>query len=113
MKTLNKFFRASLSLVLSASMTAAPLSSSQFLSSGADNEGVTEFFVSPDGNDSGSGTYDSPFQTLEAARDAVRKINKDMSGDIKVYLRGGDYRLTQPVVFDTKDSGTNGHTISY
>ena len=113
MKTLNRIMRASLSLVLSASMTAVPLSSSQFLSSGADTEDVTEFFVSPDGSDSGSGTFDSPFQTLEAARDAVRKINKDMSGDIKVYLRGGDYRLTQPVVFDTNDSGTNGHTISY
>lgn len=71
------------------------------------------FYVSPDGNDNGSGTISSPFRTLETARDAVRKINSNMSGDIVVYLRGGDYRVTDPIRFDTRDSGTNGYRITY
>ena len=50
---------------------------------------AAEFYVSPDGDDNGSGTIDSPFRTLERARDAVREINQNMSGDICVYLRGG------------------------
>lgn len=72
-----------------------------------------EFYVSPDGSDSGSGSLSEPFRTVTAARDAVRKINGSMSGDIIVYLRGGDYRITEPIYFDTRDSGSNGHTISY
>ncbi len=71
------------------------------------------FYVSPDGSDTNDGSKSSPFKTLERARDAVRNINKDMSGDIVVYLRGGTYRITEPVVFDTRDSGTNGYDVRY
>ena len=71
------------------------------------------FYVSPDGSDSGDGTVGSPFATLERARDEVRKINGSMTGDIIVYLRGGDYRITEPVEFDTRDSGSGGHTVRY
>ena len=71
------------------------------------------FYVSPDGSDSGSGTVSSPFATLERARDEVRKINGSMTGDIIDELRGGDYRITEPVEFGTSDSGTGGHTVRY
>ncbi len=74
---------------------------------------MTVFYVSPDGSDSGDGSLTSPFRTIEKARDAVRECNKDMSGDITVYLRGGDYRITEPIEFDTRDSATNGYRISY
>ena len=76
--------------------------------------GVQEvFYVSPDGSDSGDGSAESPFATLEKARDQVRKINGSMTGDIIVYLRGGDYRITEPVEFDTRDSGTGGFNVRY
>ena len=71
------------------------------------------FYVSPDGSDSGDGTLGSPFATLERVRDEVRKINGSMTGDIIVYLRGGDYRITQPVEFDTRDSGKGGYRVRY
>ncbi|MBP0986993.1 MAG: carbohydrate-binding protein, partial [Oscillospiraceae bacterium] len=64
-----------------------------------------ELFVSPDGDDSNAGTIDAPLKTLAGARDAVRKINGSVSGDIVVNFRGGTYRQTEPVKFDTKDSG--------
>lgn len=71
------------------------------------------YYVSPEGSDSGDGSPDAPFATLERARDEVRKVNSSMTGDIVVYLRGGDYRITEPVEFDTRDSGTGGFKVRY
>ena len=48
-----------------------------------------ELYVCPAGNDSHAGTADKPFQTLARARDAVRKISRDMREDIVVYLDEG------------------------
>jgi hypothetical protein len=50
---------------------------------------------------------------MARARDEVRTINGDMTGDIYVYLRGGDYRISDTITFETQDSGTNGHRIHY
>lgn len=72
-----------------------------------------EFFVSPDGNDQNPGTYENPFASLEGAREAVSKINQDMSGDIYVFLMPGTYYVTETVNFDAEDSGSNGHKIIY
>ncbi|MET8944834.1 RICIN domain-containing protein [Streptomyces sp. NPDC004542] len=73
------------------------------------------FYVDPtNGSDSNSGTSTaSAFKTIQHARDAVRAVNSDMSGDIVVNLRGGTYRLTSAVDFTTADSGSNGHTVVY
>ncbi len=75
-------------------------------------DGVTVFYVSPDAK-GGNGTLEAPFGSIEEARDAVRKINKNMTADITVYLRGGDYRITEAIEFDIRDSATNGFTITY
>ena len=71
------------------------------------------FFVSPQGSDEALGTELEPFQTLAKARDAVREINDDMTGDVRVYLRGGDYRMTSAVTFGVEDAASNGHRIYY
>ncbi|HOB08356.1 MAG: right-handed parallel beta-helix repeat-containing protein [Limnochordia bacterium] len=71
------------------------------------------FFVSPEGNDANPGTIDRPFATIERARDAVREINRNMTGDIIVYLRDGTYRLERTLEFDERDSGTNGYRVIY
>lgn len=71
------------------------------------------FYVSPAGNDSNPGTFSSPFKTLERARDAVRAINGNMTGDIIVYLRGGTYTLDAPFELTAEDSGSNGYSIVY
>lgn len=108
-----KIFKTTLAAALGVLLTVQPALSG-IASAEPDVSGVTaQFFVSPDGSDSGDGSFESPFKTIGAARDAVRRLNGDMSGDIVVYLRGGDYRITEPVVFDTRDSGTNGHKIIY
>lgn len=71
------------------------------------------FYVSPDGDDRFTGTKEYPFKTLERARQAVAKINKNMKEDIVVYLRGGNHYLTEPLELGTADSGTNGKTVRY
>ena len=71
------------------------------------------FYVAPTGSDANEGTVTAPFQTIAKARDAVRTVNSTMTGDIFVYLRGGDYRITSPLAFEVKDSGTGNHRIYY
>lgn len=80
-----------------------------------------DFYLSPNGSDTWSGTLarpnsqrtDGPFASLERARDAVRKLKEDKSGDIVVFVREGRYRLTQTVVFGVEDSGENDSTVTY
>lgn len=73
----------------------------------------TTFYVSPQGSDANPGTLAKPLRTLQAAQAAVRAINGRMTGDIVVYLRGGVYPITQPLVFDPRDSGTDGRVVLY
>ncbi len=72
-----------------------------------------EIYVSPDGNDEATGSKESPFRTVERARDEVRKLNDNMTADINVYLREGVYRLEETLEFTSDDSGTNGYYVNY
>ena len=71
------------------------------------------FYVSPAGDDANPGTKDLPLATLGGARDAVRGVNRNMTGDIVVILAGGTYSIAEPIVFDHRDSATGGHKIVY
>jgi hypothetical protein len=55
-------------------------------------------FVAPSGDDSGPGTLDQPFATVERAKREARP------GTV-VTLRGGTYRLTEPFLLRADDSG--------
>lgn len=69
-------------------------------------------FVSPDGNDSAAGTAGAPFATIGAARDAIRKLNKNDYSAITVTVRDGEYHLSG-LTFTAEDSGTETCPISY
>jgi Right handed beta helix region len=84
------------------------MASASFLSAA-----LTEFHVSHSGSDRNPGTKTKPFQTIAHARDSVAKINGKMTGDIVVHLGAGTYEISEPVVFDANDSGTNGHKVIY
>ncbi len=55
----------------------------------------TEFYVSPDGNDSNRGTQKRPFLSLQKAIDA---IPTDQPGDYKIWLADGTYQLNKEIV---------------
>ncbi|MDW8807274.1 RICIN domain-containing protein [Streptomyces scabiei] len=101
-----------LSAVLALSVSAVLLTS---LATPAPASAATQatYYVSPDGDDSDSGTISAPFRTLQHARDVVRTVNDDMTGDINVYLRGGTYPVTSTINFTSADSGTNGNRVVY
>ena len=72
------------------------------------------FYVCPDGRDGNAGTsLDVAFASIERARDVVREINSNMTGDIVVYLAGGTYVMDDTLGFDQRDSGTNGYCVVY
>lgn len=51
--------------------------------------------------------------SLEDARDKVRTVNTNMTGDIVVELRGGTYSLDSTFQLTAVDSGSNGYNIIY
>jgi hypothetical protein len=74
-----------------------------------------QFYVAPNGDDSGQGTIGRPFATLERARQAVRESTPNMKRDVVVNLRASTYVLDKPfeLADETGDSGTNGHRVIY
>ena len=81
------------------------------------------YYVSPAGNDSWSGKLaepnsartDGPFATLARARDTIRAMQtrQPLHQPVTVYLRGGVYALSAPLVFLPEDSGTTDCPITY
>ena len=84
----------------------------------------TVLYVATNGNDQWSGKLaapnaegsDGPFATIPRARDAIRELKSSGGGlrePVTVYLRGGTYFLSEPVVFAGEDSGTTESPITY
>ncbi|WP_141208680.1 RICIN domain-containing protein [Streptomyces griseorubiginosus] len=90
-------------VVLTSLMTPTPASAAP----------QATYYVAPDGSDANAGTIAAPFKTLQHARDVVRTVNGNMTGDINVLLRGGTYPVSSTINFTSADSGTNGHHVVY
>lgn len=74
----------------------------------------TSYYVSVKGDDKNPGTLELPFATVARARDAVREaFPEKMTGNIIVYIRGGDYYLSKPLEFNLNDSGKDGFKVYY
>lgn len=75
----------------------------------ARGEDVTVIYVATNGSDSGEGTKDSPFATLEKARDYLRELKKHggigTDGAV-VYIREGQYQRKKGFTLTAEDSGT-------
>lgn len=65
------------------------------------------YYVAPGGNDTDPGTLTQPFASLQRAQAAVRRSPG------AVFLRGGTYHLSQPLVFSEEDTGTRNVPIVY
>jgi hypothetical protein len=72
---------------------------------------AVSIYVSPAGSDRNPGTRSLPLQTLSRARNLVRRLDRNMRGNIAVYLESGIYRLRGPLRLGPRDSGTNGHKV--
>ncbi|QDU61488.1 hypothetical protein Pan216_23480 [Planctomycetes bacterium Pan216] len=74
---------------------------------------ATEFFVSPNGNDSQPGTKEKPFATIGRAKQAVRDTLGTSTNDLRVVLRGGTYSIAEPLRFAPEDGGDAKRSVSY
>jgi hypothetical protein len=78
--------------------------------------GEKTFFVSVSGSDTYPGTQKQPFATLEAARDAARKVGP---GNKKIVVLAGEYYLKRPLELGWRDNGLtieadgNGKAVLY
>lgn len=68
----------------------------------------SQTYMSPRGNDAHSGTAASPVRTLQRAV-ALSRSTKDH----RIVLRGGTYRLIEPLHLTAADSGTAGHDLEF
>ena len=73
-------------------------------------------YVATDGSDSGTGAIDSPFATIERARDEIRNIKTTSglpNGGACVYVRGGVYKIFDTIELTSDDSGTENAPVTY
>ena len=82
---------------------------------------VLVFYISPDGSDNWSGGIpdpaadrrDGPFATLDRARQAARCTDSSGRGMVRVVLREGTYRLTEPLRLEPDDGGTADRPVCW
>lgn len=77
---------------------------------------ITKIYIATNGNDNGTGSIDSPFATLDKARDYLRELKKSGSLGAEgavVYLRAGQYGRNESFVLTEEDSGTEAAPITY
>ena len=73
-------------------------------------------YVATNGSESGDGSENAPFATIQQAKDAVRNMiasNALPDGGVTVYLRGGTYYVDKGMDFTAADSGKEGSYIHY
>ena len=97
------------------SKTFGPLGIAFFLSVASSSQLIAaDFYIAPKGSDLNRGTKARPWATLEAARDAVRKLRKEKhgpQGGITIWLRAGDYFRTNALELTEIDSGTSDSPV--
>ncbi|WP_022822757.1 right-handed parallel beta-helix repeat-containing protein [Hymenobacter norwichensis] len=71
---------------------------------------AADIWVAPNGSDRNPGTADKPLATLNMAlrqaRDLRRLHDASVQKGVHIWVRGGEYRLTEPWFFRPEDSGT-------
>jgi hypothetical protein len=95
-------------------LMATVLAAGLLLALGAHVALAADFYVAPGGDDAHAGTKGKPFATIARARDAVRdKIAGGMKADVVVEIAPGSYFHGEPIRFDERDGGRDGHTVIY
>lgn len=83
---------------------------------GIDSKDKTILYVATDGKDTNKGTIDSPFASIEKARDTILEMKTTGTlgkGGTVVYIRGGDYVIKNAIEFGEENSGTEDGQIIY
>lgn len=69
-----------------------------------------EIWLSPDGNDQNPGTREKPMASIYLAQRQARELRRlkkpEVNEGVKIILKEGTYRLTEPLLIRPEDSGT-------
>ncbi|MEI6891838.1 MAG: hypothetical protein V5783_06675 [Pontiella sp.] len=74
---------------------------------------AADYYVATTGNDTNSGSFSAPFQTLEKAQWAVRAELPSATTAIHVWVREGTYYLDETLEFGIADSGSSAVPVMY
>lgn len=74
---------------------------------------IAVFVDGENGNDSADGNAGSPVASVSAAKSIVARSNRNMTNNIFVFIKGGEYSISDTLKFTPEDSGTNGYNIVY
>ncbi len=74
---------------------------------------AAEVHLSPAGDDRSPGTVERPLRSLNAAKEAARRLKSTSNGPITVLLHSGTYELPSTFVLNADDSVTKDSPIVY
>jgi len=108
-------------LVFPSLRSINPVASGATQKQATDTGTQADFYVSPKGRDSWSGTLaapnqgasDGPFATMEKAKEAAAQMARQRKKPVLVVLRGGTYFQAKPLTFSRQDSGSAAVPIVY
>jgi len=101
--------RATLAASLVVGLLAVPGQANAAHSAANQGPAPKTIYVTPDGSDPDC-SAEQPC-SISQAQAMVRELDPNMQRDITVQLSAGTFRLSQPLVLDARDSGTNGHRV--
>lgn len=66
---------------------------------------LNTFYVSTSGNDNNIGTINQPFKSIQGALKKIGELRSfgKLTGDVKIIVKNGEYRLEAPVLITTKE----------
>lgn len=72
---------------------------------------AADIWVAPSGNDANPGTETAPMATVSAALRKARELRRladpSIAAGVHIILKGGEYRLLEPIFIRPEDSGTD------
>ncbi len=83
---------------------------------GTEVQAEKKYYVAPNGNDQNIGTsLQAPFQTLTRAQQAVRDLKAagTLTEPVSIYIKGGTYSITEPLLLTDEDSGNERCPVTY
>ncbi len=73
------------------------------------NNSAKDIYVSPNGSQSGDGSFNNPFREIESAVEKADELRNSISSlqEINVILRGGEYRINKTINLNKTGSAAN------
>lgn len=82
----------------------------------AETKNCVEIYVDCKVEESGDGSFEKPFATIEEAQQFIRNMNENGNypqNGVTVFIRQGNYKIDKTVNFTEKDSGTDSAPVIY